>query len=81
MSESNRKPQLGEIVIHRSQIDGCKFNGSKDHPAIVTRVWSQTGVNLKVLPDCGAPYDQTSQLKIDPANEAEHGWYYPARSE
>lgn len=35
-----------------------------EHPAIVTRVWGSREptptINVKVLPDCGEPYDATS---------------------
>lgn len=51
------KPALGRIVIVRVP---QPFNGSNFHPGVITRVWSDTMVNVKVLPDCGPPYDETS---------------------
>lgn len=77
--EKTPQPSLGRTVIHRSQSLAMKFNGSADHPAIITRVWTGEYVNLKVLPDCGQPYDATSQCRIDPANESAQGWFWPPR--
>jgi len=51
------KASIGRIVIVRTIQD---FNGSHFHPGIITRAWSDTMVNVKVLPDCGAPFDSTS---------------------
>jgi len=54
--------QVGEIVIVCDK--GRPFNGTYEHPAVVTRVWGSgeptPTVNVKVLPDCGEPYDATS---------------------
>lgn len=72
-------PTPGRIVIHRTQDAALAHNGSKDHPAIVTRGWSDESCNLKVMPDCGPVRDETSQQLIDPADETAQGWFWPPR--
>lgn len=45
-------------------LKGHYANGSDEHPAVVTRVWSQMGdrhlVNLTAFPDACAPESRTS---------------------
>lgn len=51
------KPRVGRNVVTK----GCAHaNGTFEHPGIVTRVWSDACVNVKVLPDCGELVDATS---------------------
>lgn len=53
---------VGRIVVFLAGDDHV-HNGTREHPAIVTRVWGPgplPTVNLKVLPDCGEPFDATS---------------------
>ena len=54
--------RIGTIVVYLAGDDHI-HNGTREHPAIVTRV-SGDGptptVNAKVLPDCGEPFDATS---------------------
>jgi hypothetical protein len=49
-------PTIGRIV----HVLGISSNGAIVHPAMITRVWSETTVNLTVLPDCGDPKCFTS---------------------
>jgi hypothetical protein len=54
--------RVGTIVVFLAGSDHV-HNGSREHPAVVTRVWGEGPtplVNLKVLPDCGEPFDATS---------------------
>lgn len=51
------KASIGRIVVVRTP---SQFNGSNLHPGIITHAWRDDYVNVKVLPDCGAPYDETS---------------------
>lgn len=51
------KASIGRIVIVRTP---SKFNGSNEHPGIITCAHNAGYANVKVLPDCGAPYDETS---------------------
>ena len=62
------EPSVGRIVHYYTSQTHQHFNavGPGPYPAIITRVWSPTCVNLKVLPDCGAPFDATSiSLKVE----------------
>jgi hypothetical protein len=54
-----QKPSLGRIVLFRSE----PANGVNEHPAIITRVWSDTCVNLTVFLDAGAPFIATSAMQ------------------
>jgi len=56
------KPTVGRIVHFYTDNKARHSNGvdAGPYPAIITRVWSEKSVNLKVLPDCGAPFDATS---------------------
>ena len=72
------KPSVGRIVIVRTEKD---FNGSKEHPAIINRVWGTNDpaeakgsfvcVNATVLPDCGAPFSMTSLALYETKEEAD----------
>ena len=73
------KPSIGRIVMHR----GVESNVAVEHPAIITRVWSDVCVNLTVFPDAGVPVARASQIFLaDPEAEAgSHGWWWPPRVE
>lgn len=66
------KPSIGRIVIYR----GIDSNGSLEHPAIITRVWSDTCVNLTVFPDNGEVIVKTS-VNLDQDKIQSHGWAWP----
>ena len=54
--------KIGTVVVFLAGEDHV-HNGTREHPAIVTRVWGDKPprcVNLKVFPDCGEPFDATS---------------------
>lgn len=73
------KPSLGRIVLFRS----LDSNGSKEHPALVTRVWSDTCVNLTVFPDYGELVFKTSvnqNESLEGPNQ-ELAWRWPPRVE
>lgn len=73
MSKFNeRLPKVGETVLFKSNPDDdvAKSNHNDDYiPAIITRVWSEVCVNLKIVPDCGPMQDRTSVSHIS-ANPA-----------
>lgn len=77
--KTNRIPQVGEIALYFPNPDDkvAKANSNDDYiPAIITRVWSDTCVNLKIFPDCGSVQDRTSVVhqKHNPAGN--HYKYY-----
>jgi hypothetical protein len=47
----------GDVVIHVGP--WSISNGHEEQVAVVTWVWNEHSVNLKVMPDCGTPYDAT----------------------
>lgn len=72
-----QKPSIGRIVLFRS----LESNGSSEHPAVVTRVWSDTCVNLTVFPDFGEPVLKTSVNQnetLDSPNQ-NLAWRWPPR--
>jgi hypothetical protein len=46
-------PVLGQPVVYVASDYEAHINGSREHAAIVTRVWSELLVNLQVLYDFG----------------------------
>lgn len=79
------KPSLGRTVI----VKGLQSNGSDEHPAVITRVWSDKDtadapvlVNLTVFPDCGDPkvrgsvklFDSREAVVVDYPNEVVAFW-------
>ena len=63
MAKKERKPKVGDVVLYYPH-ESDKTAFSNGHPgpiaAIITRVWSDTTVNLKIIPDCGAVEDRSS---------------------
>jgi hypothetical protein len=59
----NRTPYIGEIVLFTPNPDDTVARSNHNNgeiPAIITRVWSDVCVNVKIIPDCGAMQDRTS---------------------
>lgn len=77
------KPSIGRIVIYVCADHEPSFNGSREHPAIITRVWSDTCVNLKVFFDGSAGVDtRTSATLITTPGDTRNpnaGWRWPER--
>lgn len=73
------KPSVGRIVHFHTTEKACQSNGCADgpYPAVITRVWSDTCVNLKVLPDCAEPFDATSVCLDD--IDCSSRWTWPPR--
>lgn len=68
------KASIGRVVI----VMGHHSNGSSEHPAIITRAWSDAEpseatvlVNVTILPDCGEPKPQGSIQLFDTKEAAE----------
>ena len=70
-----QKPSLGRIVLFRQQLS----NDAVEHPAIITRVWSDTCINLTVFPDYGSPDYKTSVVQNESMVEGnqERAWRWP----
>lgn len=66
MSQFKKVPSLGRIVI----LAGCDSNSAKEHPAIITRVWSDNCVNLAVFLDNGGVTNKTSVTLFNNEEEA-----------
>jgi hypothetical protein len=60
---SVRVPRLGQMVVYLYGDDEPAINGTREHPAVIVRVWSPTEVNLRVLTDGGA-IDWVSRAKL-----------------
>lgn len=78
-----QKPSLGRIVLVKTgpmQLAGYS-NGTDVAPAIITRVWSDTLVNVRVLLDSEHTPCKTSVALVESAEEAEGGYacYWPPR--
>lgn len=76
------KPSIGRIVIYKPTPNDKGQSSSEDgFPAVITRVWSDTCVNLQVLRDFDTPIAVTSVEaapdRIEPAPE--RTWYWPPR--
>lgn len=73
-----QKPSPGRIVLFRSH----ESNGAKEHPAIITRVWSDTCVNLTLLPDysttlvCKSSVNQNENME---GPNQDNAWRWPPR--
>jgi hypothetical protein len=73
---SEQKPSPGRIVL----VSDAEHNGVTEHPAIITRVWSDTCINVTVFPDCWAPFCKTSVEKSeDESREQKDTWRWPPR--
>lgn len=74
------KPSVGRIVL--VPVEPVTNNGADVAPGVITRVWSDTCVNVRILLDNeGAPSWKTSVALFDTAEEAAvgHSCYWPPR--
>lgn len=58
------KPYCGMSVVYIANVSqggygSSEFNGHNAQPGVITKDWGGC-VNVKVLPDCGTPFDSTS---------------------
>ncbi len=73
-----QKPSLGRIVI--ATVDSQKNNGIAEAPAIITRVWNDALVNVKVLNDSSDNEWQTSvTLHAEKPENPQHAAWWPPR--
>lgn len=68
-----QKPSPGRIVLVPVDALGVPSNGAEVVPGIITRVWSDTMVNLQVFTDAGAVVAKTSAKLYDTAEDAAAG--------
>lgn len=71
------RPCVGMPVVYIQPDKENAHNGHSDHPAVVTRVWSDTCVNLKVFFDGGPCEDRTSVNLMTNPERGNGGWAYP----
>lgn len=75
------KPSVGRIVL--VPIDPTMNNGSNVAPAIITRVWSETTVNLRVLADGDSILWRTSSTYAENPDNLDQPhlnyWTWPPR--
>lgn len=62
---NSMKPTIGRIVLFKSNDPSQLGNGAEEVPAIVTRVWSDSCVNLTVFRDFAPPLSVTSVNMAD----------------
>lgn len=91
-----RPPSVGRTVIFRQgildnltgRIEDASWqgtNGTRDHPAIITRVWTGDCVNLMVMFDGHTPCAVTSVCELPMLDDASYykygttGWRWPDR--
>ena len=67
--------KIGDIVLFQQATHEMPYNGGDVHPAIVSRVWSNTMVNLHVFPDAGVPFVATSVQHLGVLEPGAQGWY------
>jgi hypothetical protein len=72
------EPSVGDVVL--VPMDPADNNGATEAPAIITRVWSKTTVNVRVLADSHVLDWRTSLTYVDSLADA-HGaaavWTWP----
>ncbi len=69
------KPTIGRVVHYTQPDDQEPRNATRVHPAMITRVWNDTCVNLVVFFDAGSPQALTSVTKLPGYNGG--GWDWP----
>lgn len=59
------KPTIGRIVNYTQPSHELPHNGTRTHPAMITAVFSDICVNLKVFFDLGSVENRSSQQRRD----------------
>jgi hypothetical protein len=79
----DQKPSLGRIVLVRAE--PTMNNGAHTAPAIITRVWNDTTINVRVLLDSqNSPEWRTSLVHADTLDDLDdnarlYRWTWPPR--
>ena len=73
--------RIGQSVVYvmgDSDVKSCLrtdgYNGHRDHPAVITQVWDNDAINLKVLFDMGPVEDRGTVSHKSNAAEGEAYW-------
>jgi hypothetical protein len=76
-----RAPSPGRIVLYTQPTFEKAVNGTRTHPAIVTRVWNEFSLNLHVFFDGKPSEPRTGVLAKDQVGEdGPHAyWEWPGR--
>lgn len=74
-----QKPSIGRIVL--VALDPTMNNGATIAPAVITRVWSDTSVNVRVLADSENLLWRTSLTYVDSLDDdsPRGSWAWPPR--
>ncbi|MEU9349044.1 hypothetical protein AB0D74_48390 [Streptomyces sp. NPDC048278] len=72
-------PSLGRVVLVPA--DPAVNNGSNIAPAVITRVWNDDVINVRVLLDSDAVQWRTSVKYADSLDDIQHthAWTWPPR--
>jgi len=73
------KPTMGRIVIYKQAAHEAPHNATREHPAIVTHVYTDDYVNLMVFFDSGPVAACTSIHRTGVALEGSPSWDWPQR--
>jgi hypothetical protein len=72
-------PSVGRVVLyHPTEAEREGRGGGETYPALVTRVWSPTCVNLHVLADAGPAFFVTS-VEQARGRAPQRAWSWPPR--
>lgn len=76
-------PTLGRIVIYTQPANEPPINDTREHPAIITRVWQpenpDSSVNLQVFFDGSSVSPRTSVLPASRGGDQFGNWDWPKR--
>ena len=53
-------------------------NNTSEHPAVITKIWTNTCVNMTIFPDCNSPDNKTSIIQDEELKQLK-GWRWPPR--
>lgn len=71
MTEQTQKPSPGRIVLYR------ETDNEEENPAIITKVWSESCVNLRVFADDDHPMRRRTSVLHE--NTGGPSWRWPPR--
>jgi hypothetical protein len=75
------RPSVGRVVLYQpTPAERIGRGGGEFWPAVVTRVWSPTVVNLHVLPDGDRVFYVTSVERARDGADAPRSWRWPPRA-